>query len=104
MNDKKKAITIGVVLVVILLLAFSLRHPFYNSMLEMQNNGRYNLVSLQAANIISIFLILAFSAVFSALGFRKAKEKGYNAKLWAVICFFSNVWGYWYLLLRKKGV
>jgi len=103
LNNKKKVIIIGVSLVLIMLLAFSLRHLFYNSMIEMQENRKYNLGSLQAANIISTFIILVFSAVFSVLGFRKAKEKGYNAKLWALICFFFNLWGYLYLLLKKRA-
>jgi hypothetical protein len=103
LNDKKKAITIGVALVIMILLAFSLSHLFYNSVLEMQQNGQYHFRSLQTVNIIGIIIILSFSTVFSLLGSRTAKEKGYSAKLWALICFITNLWGYLYLLLRKKA-
>jgi hypothetical protein len=103
LDDKKKAIIIGVALIIMLLLAFSLRKLFYNSVIEMQLSRQYHFGSLQTVNIIGIFIILGFSTVFSVLGSRTAKEKGYSVKLWAFICFITNLWGYLYLLLRKRA-
>lgn len=102
LKDKNRANSIVLVLASILFLAFLSRNMIYNHFLEIQHGGKYTHGSLRTANIIATIFILIFSTVFSVLGFRKAKEKGYNAKLWAVICFFCNLWGYLFLLLKKR--
>lgn len=81
MEDGKKAIIIGIVLVIIVLLAFSSRFFIYDALLEMHHDRQYNHGSLRTANIISTFLLIALSALFSWFGYRKAQEKGYDAKL-----------------------
>lgn len=102
MNDKNKAVIIGMLLVAVLLVAFLSRNLIYNHFLERQHSAPYSHSTFRTANVVSTLFLLMFSAVFSALGFRKAKEKGYNAPLWAVICFFFNLWGYLFLLLKKN--
>ena len=102
LKDKNKAIIIVLMLAAIIFLAFLSRNLIYNQFLEMQHADKYTHDSLKTANIISTIFILIFSAVFSLLGFRKAKEKGSNAQQWAVICLFFNLWGYLFLLMKKR--
>jgi len=58
---------------------------------------------LRLFQIINMVVCIVIMAIFSTLGYKKAKQKGLDPLFWAFVCFIFNLWGYIYLLYFKKA-
>lgn len=67
----------------ILFMQFGLREKIYQSPLfseEFSKNKQF-------------FIVFSFSVLMGVAGFKLAKKKRRNPRLWALLCFFLNIWG-----------
>ena len=72
----------------VLIFEFNLGSPLHNLILSIKDyDGLITRIQLLNLLFMSLFILLS-----TIIGFFLAKKKGKNRFLWAILCFFFNIW------------